>query len=143
MAKVEKSIEIAAPPEKVFAYLNDPMAMPQWMPGMIEVSDIVGEGVGLHYKWVYKMAGIRFSGESAVQERVPDERIVVKGTGGIPNTWVWSLTPEKGGTKLDLAVEYTVPVPVLGKLAEPLVVRQNDREAELALTNLKAQVESG
>lgn len=38
--------------------------------------------------------------------------------------------------------EYIVPGAVLGKLAEPFVVRLNEHEAETVLGNLKARLES-
>jgi len=37
--------------------------------------------------------------------------------------------------------EYTIPIPVLGKLAEALVLRQNEREADLAMANIKDRME--
>jgi hypothetical protein len=35
-----------------------------------------------------------------------------------------------------------VPVPVLGKLAEAVIIRQNDHEAKVLLANLKAKMEA-
>jgi len=49
--------------------------------------------------------------------------------------------PETGGTKVTLEVEYTVSIPVLGKLAEAIIVKMNDHEGELILANLKARME--
>jgi len=42
---------------------------------------------------------------------------------------------------LNLVVEYTIPVPVLGKLGERMVLRQNEREADQAMANIKAKME--
>ena len=38
-------------------------------------------------------------------------------------------------------IEYTVPMPVLGKLAEAVVLKQNEQEAEILLANLKNRLE--
>lgn len=38
--------------------------------------------------------------------------------------------------------EYKVPVPLLGKLAEAFIVKQNKYEAETILANLKDRIES-
>jgi hypothetical protein len=38
-------------------------------------------------------------------------------------------------------VEYTIPVPVLGKLGEALILKQNEREADQAMANIKAKLE--
>lgn len=140
MAKVERSITIGAPAEKVFAYIEAPMNTLEWLPGMLEVKDATGQGVGSGYHWAYKMAGVRFEGESTVTEHVPNERIVFQNKGGIPSTWTWVFQPHEGGTKISLVVEYTVPV--LGKLAESLVLKQNEREADLAMANIKAKMET-
>jgi len=144
MPKVERSITINAPVEKVFTYINDPELNPEWLPSMIEVKDvnITEEGVGSHFKWVYKMAGIPFNGETTTIEHVPNQRIVVQSKVGIKSTWSWTFEPVDNGTRLSLVLEYTIPVPVLGKLAEAVVSKQNEKEADAAMANIKAKMES-
>ena len=142
MAKIQRSIIINAPPEKVFAYLQDPMNVPEWLPGMIEVRNITGSGVGMRFEWTYKMLGIQFNGETEVTEVIQNERFVLKSKAGIESIWVYTYEPHEGGTKLSLDLDYKVPVPVLGKLAEKLVLKTNEREAELAMENIKTIVEA-
>jgi hypothetical protein len=55
---------------------------------------------------------------------------------------VWVYEAEEGGTKLTMQAEYVVPVPLLGKLAEVIIVKQNENEADALLANLKARVET-
>jgi len=86
------------------------------------------------------MAGLSFKGESEVIEHIPNQRRVFKSTGGILSTWTWTFKPEAGGTWLNLVIEYTIPVPVLGKLGERVVLRQNEREADQAMANIKAKM---
>lgn len=74
-------------------------------------------------------------------EVISEQARVIKSTGGILSTWTWTFKPENGKTLVNLVVEYTIPVPVLGKVAEQLVLRQNEREADLAITNLKERLE--
>jgi hypothetical protein len=38
-------------------------------------------------------------------------------------------------------LDYTIPVPVLGKLAEQLVLKRNQREADLSMENIKERLE--
>lgn len=144
MPKIEKSITINAPVKKVFDYFSNAELMPEWMPGMVEVKDIKStkDGVGSTYKWVYKMTGMRFKGESITEEYVSEKKTVTKTKGGINSLWTWNFEPHNNGTKIDLVVEYTIPVPVLGKIAEAIVLKQNIREADLALANIKAKMES-
>jgi len=141
VAKIEKSITINAPVEEVFAYVEDPMNELEYLPSLVAVKDVTGQGVGAHHRWTYKMAGLRFEGETTVTEYIPNEWMVVETKGGIVSTWSWTFTPEDGGTKLDLTLEYTVPIPVLGKLGEALVLKQNEREAGQAMVNIKAKLE--
>ena len=142
MAKVEQNITINAPVEKVFSYLCDPMNQLEWLPSMTDVRDVTGEGVGQKFGWTYKMMGIPFKGETEVIESDGNQKHVIKSTGGIQSTWTWTFKSENGKTVVHLTVEYTIPVPVLGKVAERMVLRQNERESELAITNLKERLES-
>ena len=43
---------------------------------------------------------------------------------------------------MTVETENTVPVPVLGRMAEALVVRMNEQEGELVLASLKARMET-
>jgi uncharacterized membrane protein len=142
MAKIHKSIDVKAPAEKVFSYLDDPTNSPEWITNMIEVHDVTGSGVGKHFNWVWKMAGIHFKGESTNTEYIPNKRIVLKSKGGIDATWDFKVETQKNATILDLDVDYTVPVPVLGKLAEKLILKRNERDLEMALMNFKEKLES-
>ena len=141
MAQVRKNITINAPLEKVFSYVDDPMNQLEWLPGMTDVREIAGDGVGRRFSWTYKMMGMSFKGKTEVIDYVSNERYVIKSTGGIQSTWTWTFQPETSGTLLSLTVEYTIPVPLLGKVAERLVLQQNEREAHMAMTNLKERLE--
>ncbi len=141
MATINNSINIGASGEKVFAYLTDPMNIPEWMVGMTEVKDVTGSGVEQHYHWKYKMAGVPLHGESTVTEHIPNERRVVESKGGITSTFSFTFAPHEGGTKLDMEVNYTIPIPVLGKLAEKLVQKRNQRESDMAMENIKERLE--
>ena len=142
MAKLSRSVIINAAVDKVFAYIDDPTNAPEWNPGLIEVTEITGSGVGQHYRWRYKMAGVPLNGETTVSEHIPNERRVIQSKGALEAHWTFTFEPHDGGTKLGMDVEYTVPVPVLGKLAEKLVLKRNEREADMATENIKDKMES-
>lgn len=38
---------------------------------------------------------------------------------------------------MTLTIEYIVPIPLLGKLAEAIIARMNDQEADLVMANLR------
>ena len=141
MAKIEKSITINAPVEKVFNYIADPMTQPEWLPSLMEVKDVSGSGVGQHLRWTYKMAGVLLKGETTVTEHIPNKRRVTQTKGGVTSTWIFDFETHDGGTKVQLSIEYTIPVPVIGKLAEKIVLKRNEREADLAMQNIKEKME--
>ena len=143
MVKAEKTITINAPVEKVFGYINEPTNLPEIWPSLVEVTDVQRLPNGGHSnRFVYKMAGIRLEGTSEDVEHVTNQRIVSKTKDGAESTQTWMFQPEAGGTKVTFKVEYTVPIPVLGKLAEAVIVKMNDREGDLLLANLKARMEA-
>ena len=141
MVKVERSIIINAPVEKVFSYISDPNSELESIPSITDIRDITGQGVGQRWGWSYKMFGVSLKGESEVIEYIPNQRLVHKSTGGITSTWTYTFNPEAGGTRLNVIVEYTIPVPVLGKVGERLVLHRTEREADLAMTNIKERLE--
>lgn len=97
---------------------------------------------GHHFHWVYKMAGMRFEGDSDDVEYVANRRVVSKTKGGIESTIAWKFLAKNGETQATFDAEYRVPIPLLGKLAEAMVVKQNEHEAEVILANLKDRMET-
>jgi uncharacterized membrane protein len=141
MARIEKTVTIKVPVDKAFSYITSPMNQLEWMPSITDVRDVSGLGKGQRFDWTYKMMGMHLKGQTEVTEFVANQRFVLKTTGGIASTWIWTFMAETNKTQLKLLIEYTVPMPVLGKIAELLVLRQNEREADLAMTNIKARLE--
>ena len=145
MAKIVRSVNISAPVEKVFEYFDDPSNMLEIWPSLLEVTDVqrTSDGVGTTYRWVYKMAGIRLEGKAEWVEYITNERIVTKASGGgVKATYTDTFESVDGGAKFTSEVEYTVPIPVLGKLAEALVAKINENEADVFMANLKARMET-
>lgn len=143
MAKITKTITINAPVEKVFSFMTNPVNLPEVWPSMVEVKDVKPAPVGgYNFSWVYKMAGIKFEGATETTEYILNQREADKSTKGINSTFVWHYEAHDGGTKLTMEAEYVVPVPLLGKLAESFIIKQNEHEADALLANLKARMEA-
>ena len=141
MAKIERTITINAPVEKVFSYINNPTNEIEFTPGVTDVRDIIGQGLGQRYGWTYKMMGVPLKGDALVVEYSLNQRRVEKTTGGVLSTWTWAFKRKAGRTLLKIIVEYSIPVPVLGKVGEKLVEMRNERESDLAIANIKARME--
>lgn len=142
MPKIHRSVEIKAPVKEVYSYLENPESNPEWMTSMIEVHNIKGSGVGTHFNWTYKMVGVPLKGESQFIEDVPQKHIVVKTKGGAESTWTFDLQDRDTYTMLDLDIDYRIPVPVVGRLAEKALLKRNEREAESSLMNIKEKLEA-
>ena len=143
MTTIERSIVIEAPPKQVFTYLEEPLHLLEIWPSMVEIKDVKPLPKGGHsYHWVYKMAGMRFEGDTETVEFEPDRHFLSKSTGQIPATFDYRFTPEDGATKVEVKTEYEIPKMLLGKLAEPFILKLNEREADTFLANLKDRVET-
>ena len=142
MSKVARNTTIHAPAETVFQYLEDKTHFPEFWPSMIEVSDIrpLPSG-GKHFHWVYKMAGVRFEGDTDENECIRNKKLVGRNEKGIESTVTWLLDEHEGETELTFEAEYKVPVPLVGKIAENVLARINDNEAVAMLANIKATLE--
>ncbi len=141
MAKIDRSIKINAPVEKVFLYITDPMNQLQSHPGMTDIRNVTGRGESQKWDWTYKMMGISFKGKAEVAQSELNTRYITKTSGGIVSTWIWALKRETDGTLLTLRIDYTIPVPVIGKVGELLTLRQNEREADIGMVNIKERME--
>jgi hypothetical protein len=92
--------------------------------------------------FVYKMAGVRLEGSNEDVEFEAGRRIVSHTKGGVESVVRWDFEPHDGGTRLTFQTEYKVPIPVLGKLAEAIIVRLNEHEGEVLRANIKARMEA-
>ncbi len=142
MSQVVRKTTIHAPAEKIFHYLEEKKHFPEFWPSMMEVSDIrdLPSG-GKHFHWVYKMAGVRFEGDTDEIEVIPNKKLVGQNLKGIESTITWELEEHGKDTELTFKADYRVPVPLVGKLAENVLAKINDNEAIALLANLKARLE--
>lgn len=142
MFKINRSIVIDAPVERVYNFMDDPCNLPLFWPSMIEAHPTsLGANGGKNFDWEYKMVGLRVHGASEVTERIPNKRMVTASRKGIESTFTWDYTAEGDKTHLDLHVEYNIPIPLLGQLAEAVIRKSNEHEADVMLANMKALLE--
>ena len=126
----------------MFSYVNDPPKFPDWVHGMVEVRNVIGSGEGQQYEWTFKMIGMQFHGQSIAVNYVEDERAAYQSIGMIESIWTNIVEQHDGGTMLTIKVEYSIPAPVLGKLAEQLTLRRNKRGLDCSLLNAKEVLEA-
>lgn len=142
MASWRDKILIHASVDRVFAFVDSPSELPAWLPHMVEVRNVVGTGLGQQYEYTYKMAGLLLRGQSVVVEHEPNRRGLHQVIGTFAAFWEYAAAPHEDGTLLTLRAEYKVPIPVVGKPAARIAVKQNAKALGLALVNAKEMMES-
>lgn len=144
MSAVEHAVVIGVPVEQVYAAILQVEEAPHWMVGLQEVHRVSGRAVGDGFDWVFKMAGsLTFKGHTTFGALEPDRYVREDGSGDLTNTWHWRLAPELSGTRVHVVVEYTVPGGNLlgGVLDKLFVERQNQKDLEQSLNNLRRRLE--
>ena len=142
MFEVKKSIIIDAPIEKVFGFMEDPTNLPEIWPSMIDISNVKKNDKGWdQYDWVYKMGGMKFNGHSETVAFTKNKLVSTESTEGIQSHFDWHYEDIEGKTQLEVISKYSIPVPLVGKIAEKILSKLNEHEAEVTLSNLKARME--
>lgn len=140
MAIIGEAVTINAPVEKIFDYISTPNNLPEFWPSLVEVTDVqsLPKG-GYKARYVYKMAGIRFKGTGEYTEIVQNKSLVIVTKGGISSVLTWTFRSQANRTRVALTINYKIPVPLLGKLAEAVVEKMNEQELAFMLANLRVR----
>jgi uncharacterized membrane protein len=143
VARVEKEVEVNVPIEEVFSYLIEPSNAPEIWPSLVEIKDVQSlPNGGYKYEWVYKMIGMHFDGTGEYTAVVPNRWFIIETKGGVSSKITCTFRSNENDeniTRVTLTIEYKVPVPLLGKLAEAIIVKMNDQEGDLLRVNLGAR----
>src|SRR5689334_11937192 len=140
MATIRRAITIRAPVDRIFDYIADPRNLPEIWPSLVEVRNIEPHPTGNSFDWDYKLLGMLIHGHSDPVELIKNARHVTRAVKGIPNTFRWLYASRGDETEVTLEDDYEVPV--LGRLAEGIAGKLNEREAQTLLTNLKRRMEA-
>ncbi len=108
---VEQSVEIAAPVEEVFAYVDDFTKTKDWMYGLHKIEPVSDQthGVGATYDGVMKL-GVSLTSRIQCTGWERDRLIEITSIKGIKNTQRWTFTDlGNGRTRVDAWISYTLP----------------------------------
>jgi carbon monoxide dehydrogenase subunit G len=138
--RYRRTIEIARPPEDVFAFVADLENLPRWQP---TVRDVRWEGElheGSQFEEVREMLGRRARSRLEVIALDPPREFSIRVVEGpVPLTVRHRLEPVDGGTRLMLDAEGEAGG--LMRLAAPIAERAAARQASQDLERLKRLVE--
>jgi len=139
MAKVTRKFNVKRKPEAVIDYIADVENHPAFIPPLKSVANIAGDPKrkGTHWDWTFVMAGVEIKGKAETAEYQACKRYSFKTT-GIDSTFIYTVEPADGGSRVTADVVYEVPQGVLAKIADKAVVeRMNERDADKAAQSLK------
>ena len=132
--KIEERIEIARPPEDVYALVSDLARGPEWQPSLVRVD--VERGTE-----VRRVAGQEREASFDVTRNEGPRLFEIVSRGGPVRAWAtFELTPDGAGTRVDLTLVLELSGPL--RFAGGMVRGRAEREARENLERLKALLEA-
>jgi uncharacterized protein YndB with AHSA1/START domain len=119
-ATASVSVEVDAPPERVWEVAADPRNLPRWERNIASIEDVPPDGLkkGSSYTVVMKFLAVRARIHADVLEWSPPGYACVRLSGLLDATVRTTITPIAGGrTRLEHDVEYSFRGGALGDLA--------------------------
>lgn len=142
--RIERSIEIAAPPEEVYRVVMDPHRLEEWVTvhaGLHDPPDMLAEGAELGQS--IKVAGQRFKVQWLVVKAEQPSSVRWEGRGpmGTKASVAYELEEHGDGTAFGYVNEYDFPGGPLGRLGAKAFERRARKEADRTLKRLKGLFE--
>ena len=137
----EETIEVAAPADRVHAYVGDFENLPAWDPGISAVRKVSPGpiGVGTRYEVSLRFLGVPATMDYAVVEHSPPARSVLRGTAnGTVATDTIETTPTAGGCRVRWRAEIRLPWPM--SWADGVVAWLFSSSVEAALEGLRREL---
>jgi uncharacterized membrane protein len=144
--KVERSIEIAAPPQRVYELVMDPRRLEDWVTIHHSLKE-APEGAlrkGSELVQSLRLAGTHFTVHWRVVENERASRVVWEGTGPVRShaRVIYEFEANGGSTRFSYTNEYDLPGGSLGRIAGRTVSRLTAKELDGSLQKLKQIVEN-
>jgi carbon monoxide dehydrogenase subunit G len=143
--KVERSIEIAASPDEVYAVIMDPACLAEWVTIHVALEEAptgtLEQGSELTQK--LELAGRCFTVRWKVVENRAAKRVVWEGRGPLRSHAgvTYELEPIEGGTRFSYTNEFALPGGPLGRVAGPVIKKVTATEIDRSLNRLRELVE--
>ena len=145
--RVQRSIEIAAPPEKIWPFLAEPEKILKWYVPL-QKFEYTGEqrgSVGAPFYFEEKAAGRLMKLNCVVTEWVENERFAFSMTSGnmlksYEERWTMEATPS--GSRFTFMEQGELPYGIIGRLMGPLAQRGSAATVEQMLAKLKSLAEA-
>src|SRR5688572_19341131 len=145
MPRLDNSIDIKAPVDKVFGYIADASAHPEWVKWTkrADITSLEHKGVGATTAEVMQVGPKKENIETLTTEFKDGQFFTRRNTRGMEMTSRLSVLPFGDGTKVAWSVDYVPPMGGMGKLMDMVFMeRLFDQLMKDSLTNLKERLET-
>jgi uncharacterized protein YndB with AHSA1/START domain len=145
--KVQRSIDIAAAPEKVWPFLVEPEKILKWF-NLLRKFEYTGEkrsGVGTTFYYEEKSSGQLMKMNYKVTEWVVNKKIAFGVTSGSlkKDDQVWSLEATPKGSRFTMFEDLEMPMGIFGKIIGALFgEKMIGKNIEKIIANLKGLAEA-
>ena len=143
MARIEESVEIKRPPDKVFAYTTDARTWTKWQSTFPEAEQTSQGpvGVGTTFKGSIHMMGLTMKWTANATEYEANKKFgKTISCGSLTNQQHNTYDPAGGGTKFTIV--YDMKVGGFMKLFSPMIVSSTRKALKKALGDLKGILEA-
>ena len=143
MARIEESVEIKHPLDKVFAYTTDAKSWPKWQ-SIILGAEQTSQGpwrVGTTFQGISRMMGLSMKWTAKATEYEPNRKWGKNITCG-PMIIEEHVTYDSMEGRIKFTIVYDMKVGGFLKLFSPMVVSSMRKETKKSLSNLKSILEA-
>ncbi len=148
MPRIEQSIVVDAPIEKVFAVARDVESFPDIMDDLqsLDVLERSDDGNRTVTAWVglireFKMT-VKWTQEDVWNpETYRDDFCMLKGDMDRMSGW-WQFTPAGDGTKFESVVDYEYNVPLIGPMIKALIKKKMEANLDAQMRAIKKRAET-
>ncbi|MFO7914635.1 MAG: SRPBCC family protein [Candidatus Krumholzibacteriales bacterium] len=140
MTRIERSVMINADIVDLFAYVSDYRYWSDWFEGTsgFRVTSEIERGNGARYRYRVWLFGIPVTVETEIHDYVKNSGWKGVAAGGMPHRTEWMFETEGDSTRFTYALEYRIPVPLLGPVLDSLFMKKKWAGIiEKSLENLK------
>jgi uncharacterized membrane protein len=141
--EIQKTIEIAAPVQQVFAFWNEYENFPRFMKNVLKIERLEGG----RSRWVVAgPIGLSIEWEAEITDKRTDDFLAWRSVPGavVEHAGAVRFKPTgQGGTELEIDLSYSPPAGALGQLAASLFGSDPKTQMEEDLNRMKALIETG
>ena len=137
MERIEKTILISAPSEKVFSLIEKFEEIPNFSSA---ISEVVSESEKISL-WKIEIGGINVEWRAELVEKKAPSRLSWRSISGIHNRGGYELEPIDGKTKVTFFMEYRLPSRVLERALHIPMDRMIEEIYSEILTNIQNELE--